>query len=64
MAGTFQKRERETKERERAQAKAARREERKVEKANRPAAEDGVDPDLADILSGKVKPHMEGDEFP
>ncbi len=46
------KRQKEAKRAEKQREKDARREERKREKAERPAAEDGVDPDIAGIIPG------------
>ncbi len=46
------KRQKEAKRAEKQREKDARREERKREKAERPAAQDGVDPDIAGIVPG------------
>ena len=40
---------------DKAKDKAVQREQRKVEKVNRPAAAPGEDPDIADIVPGPVK---------
>ncbi len=58
MAGstTFRKREKEKARQERAKEKADDRVRRKTEKATRPSGEEGVDPDIADIVPGPQPP--------
>jgi hypothetical protein len=52
MQGTATKRQKEQKRLEQRQAKAAEKAMRKKEKAERPAAIDGIDPDIAGIVPG------------
>lgn len=49
---SINKRIKERQRQERQREKAAKREQRKVEKADRPASEAGVDPDIAHIVPG------------
>lgn len=56
MTVTFNKRQKERARQERNQDKEAKREERKRLKAERPAREDGVDPDIAHIIPGPQAP--------
>jgi hypothetical protein len=56
MTVTFIKRQKERARQQRNQEKEAKREERKREKAERPAAADGVDPDIAHIVPGPQAP--------
>jgi hypothetical protein len=49
---TFKKRQKELARQNKQKEKALRRQQRKEEKANRPAAENGEDPDLAGIVPG------------
>lgn len=53
---TFLKRERESKQRDKARDKEAKRKERQAEKPAREAGADGVDPDIAGIIPGP-QPH-------
>jgi hypothetical protein len=56
---SFNKRQRERTRQDRQREKEAEREARKRAKAERPAAEDGVDPDIAGIVPGPQPPAEE-----
>jgi hypothetical protein len=56
MTVTFIKRQKERARQQRNQDKQLKREERKRQKAERPAAEAGVDPDIAHIVAGPQPP--------
>lgn len=58
---TFQKREKETRRRDKAREKELRREERARDKTPRGVGPDGVDPDIAGIVPGPQPPAF-GDE--
>jgi hypothetical protein len=59
---TFQKREKETKRRDKAREKEARREERVKDKGARTVGPDGVDPDLAGIVPGPQRNPLDDDD--
>lgn len=52
MAETFSKRQKARDRQDKQKEKDARRAQRRHERANRPAAQDGVDPDIAGIVPG------------
>jgi hypothetical protein len=52
MPSTFSKRQKEKDRQDRAKEKLAKRDERKREKATRPTAQEGEDPDIAGIVPG------------
>lgn len=60
---TFAKRQREQNQKDKAQQKAARREERRSTKEARPAGEDDIDPDLIGIVPGP-QPRPDDDDAP
>ncbi len=57
---TFVKRQKELQRQQKQRDKAAKRDERKRTKVDRPSGADGVDPDIADIVPGP-QPLPEGD---
>lgn len=59
---TFQKREKETKRRDKARDKELKREERAKEKGPREAGPDGIDPDIAGIIPGPQPNPLEDED--